>query len=239
MIPDDDTMKLFKQRGFNYCHASRRVLFFFVVVFLCMPFASHAAQHVPAKVYVVASNQQPAGFSNSPDIATSLNIFQTSLSVLQVTLEAIAIFVTVFIGLGIWNAYTFSKKKKEVDNMISKLSEQIENVKDASAEAWNLTGLSFHARGSNLSTTGEDGSEKYRKALGCYDKALELRPKFVTLLYNRACTYSRLKEKRNALNDLSKAIELDGSLKMKALEDEDNDFENLKTDEDFKNLTDL
>lgn len=233
-----DTTKLFKWLGLNYCHASRRVVFFLIAVFLCIPFVSHAAPHVPTIVEVAANNQQPAGFSNSPSMADFLNIFKTCLTILQVTLSVIALFTAVLIGLGIFKFFDFQKQKRKLDELITDISKRIEKIKDASADALILTGISFHDRGVTLRADTKGASEAYRKALEKYNQAIELKPDVEKKVwYCKACTYSRLEDTRNALDHLSKAIELDKTLKTKARED--TDFDYLKGDNDFKKLTDL
>lgn len=48
--------------------------------------------------------------------------------------------------------------------------------------------------------------ENYRKALDCFNKALELKPDFDKALYNRSLAYAGLKEFHSALNDISSLL---------------------------------
>ena len=49
----------------------------------------------------------------------------------------------------------------------------------------------------------------YKQAIGDYDKAIELNPKFAKAYDNRAAAYGSLGNYRKAIEDWSKAIELD------------------------------
>ncbi len=63
--------------------------------------------------------------------------------------------------------------------------------------------------------------ERYEEAIACYDKAIAIKPDKYEAWYNKACTYSLMKNKKEMLISLRKAIEL-------------NEENKAKTDEDFK-----
>jgi Flp pilus assembly protein TadD len=75
---------------------------------------------------------------------------------------------------------------------------------------------------------------EYDQALESVNKDILLMPGNVLGYYNRACIYSLKGDKSHALSDLKKAIEINPWFKQNALQDED--FKNLKDDEDFKAL---
>lgn len=75
---------------------------------------------------------------------------------------------------------------------------------------------------------------RHNEALKAFDKAIELKLDFADTWFNRACAYSLKKDKENTLKNLSKAIQLDITYKEKAKKDED--FKNLREDEDFKKI---
>jgi tetratricopeptide (TPR) repeat protein len=71
----------------------------------------------------------------------------------------------------------------------------------------------------------------YEVALIAYEKAIELKPDYADAWFNKACLYALKGDKQNALENLSKAIELD--VKNKEMAKRDEDFKNLWDDEDF------
>ena len=77
--------------------------------------------------------------------------------------------------------------------------------------------------------------KKYKEAIVNYDKAIELQPDYIEALYNRACSYSLMKNKAEMLNSLKKAIEL--YPKFKADAPKDPDFKDYWEDPDFKKIT--
>ncbi len=75
----------------------------------------------------------------------------------------------------------------------------------------------------------------YDEAIKANNKVLKLKPDFAQGWYNRACIYSIKEEKKDALSDLAKAIEIDVAYKNMAKEEVD--FNNLREDEKFQILT--
>ena len=90
------------------------------------------------------------------------------------------------------------------------------------AAAWNN-------RGNALDKLG-----RHEEALEAFDKAIELKPDDAYIWYGKACAYSLIGDKENALKNLSKAIDLDAKYKEEVKSDED--FKNLWDDEDFKRI---
>ncbi|MDD5530217.1 MAG: tetratricopeptide repeat protein [bacterium] len=72
------------------------------------------------------------------------------------------------------------------------------------------------------------------KAMQDYDKAISIDANYADAFYNKGCVYSLKGDKENALKYLSRAIELDGTKKKEAKED--NDFEELWKDGEFKRV---
>ena len=62
------------------------------------------------------------------------------------------------------------------------------------------------------------------------NRALELAPDDPGALYNRACAFSLMGRLKGSLDDLKKAITRDPQYRRTTREDEDNDFENLRSD---------
>lgn len=76
---------------------------------------------------------------------------------------------------------------------------------------------------------------RYEDALKAFEKTIELNPDNAMAWYTKACIiYSLKDDKKNALPNLSKAIELDPKYKEDAKQNED--FRNLWEDEDFKRI---
>lgn len=75
---------------------------------------------------------------------------------------------------------------------------------------------------------------KLNDAEDCFTKAIQEEPEFADGWYNRGCTYALMKNKKAALEDLSKSIEIDFNYKNTALKDED--FKNIWDDTEFKKL---
>jgi tetratricopeptide (TPR) repeat protein len=75
---------------------------------------------------------------------------------------------------------------------------------------------------------------RYEEGLKAFDMAIELKPDFSDAWYNRACIYSIKGHKEDALKNLTKAIELDSTLKKLAKNDED--LEKLWGDQEFIKL---
>ncbi len=89
--------------------------------------------------------------------------------------------------------------------------------------------IAYNNRGAAYDDLGE-----YQKAIKDYDRAIELDPNLAPAYYNRACAYSlkfgsegKEDDKKQAVADLQKAIELDPEYKQMA-----------KTDEDFNPILD-
>jgi tetratricopeptide (TPR) repeat protein len=76
---------------------------------------------------------------------------------------------------------------------------------------------------------------KLNEALTTVNKAIELSPNDANAVYNRACIYSLSGDKKKAISDLKKAIELNPELKKYA--PSDSDLKSLYDDEGFKELT--
>ena len=132
---------------------------------------------------------------------------------------------------------------KKYEEAIECLNKAIEiNPKDAEvcARIWYNKGTAFYALGkqkqllifskNNISFN----REKLEKAILCFNKAIELYPEYREAWYDKACTYSLLEDKENALKPLQQAIKLDKKYKQKAMKDKD--FTSLWSDEDFKRI---
>ena len=63
--------------------------------------------------------------------------------------------------------------------------------------------------------------DRYEQALGAFDETIRLDPADALAHYNRACSYSLLGMRDEALRDLRRAIELDGTLRQTARTDDD------------------
>ena len=90
------------------------------------------------------------------------------------------------------------------------------------AEAWVGKGFALDKLG------------RHKEAVEAYEKALKIKPDDASAWYNKACCYSLMKDKDNAIKNLSRAIELDAKYKEEAKKDED--FKSLWDDEDFKKI---
>jgi tetratricopeptide (TPR) repeat protein len=66
-----------------------------------------------------------------------------------------------------------------------------------------------------------DELKKHEEAIACYDKAIGLDQKDASAYFNKSCVFSLMKQKKEALKNLAKAIELDESNKEDARTDED------------------
>jgi tetratricopeptide (TPR) repeat protein len=71
-------------------------------------------------------------------------------------------------------------------------------------------------------------------AIEVLDKSLTIKPNYASAFYNKACSYSLLKQKAPMLENLQKAIEIDPEFKVKALADPD--FANYADDPEYKKL---
>jgi len=76
--------------------------------------------------------------------------------------------------------------------------------------------------------------KRYNEAIKTLDEILEIDSNDFTAYYNKACAYSLLNDKLNAINNLKKAIELNPDFKFLAMDDKD--FDNIRSEEEFKNL---
>jgi tetratricopeptide (TPR) repeat protein len=76
---------------------------------------------------------------------------------------------------------------------------------------------------------------EYNKAIECFDKVIEIKQNDHDVWFNKACTYSLLKNKKEMLIYLEKAIELNETSKDEAKIDED--FKEYWNDPDFVELT--
>ena len=77
--------------------------------------------------------------------------------------------------------------------------------------------------------------KKNIKVISSYNKALAIDSKSTGALYKRACAYALSGNKAKALNDLSKAIEL--NVEMKDGAKKEKGFKSLWSDPDFKKIT--
>ena len=75
---------------------------------------------------------------------------------------------------------------------------------------------------------------RYDEAIIAYEKSLALRPEDPTTLFNLACCYSLMEDKKKMLDYLGRAIARDPTIKENARTD--TDLEMFFGDEDFKNL---
>jgi len=89
----------------------------------------------------------------------------------------------------------------------------------------------WYSKGYMLFNLGKykEGVEYFNKAIECYDKAIEISPEDDGAWYGKACVYSLLEDKENALRTLQKAIALDIEYKQVALQGKD--FATLWNDE--------
>ncbi len=72
------------------------------------------------------------------------------------------------------------------------------------------------------------------RAFRPFEKAIELKPDYAHVWFNRACSYAFKGNKENALSNLKKAVELDASLKEEAKKDQYSKA--LQNNKDFKEL---
>ena len=70
-------------------------------------------------------------------------------------------------------------------------------VSAETAEEWNNKGIGFAMSG------------EYEKAIGCFDKVIELDPNSTYAYNNRGNAYENLKQYKRAIDDYNKTIELD------------------------------
>ena len=75
----------------------------------------------------------------------------------------------------------------------------------------------------------------YEEALKCFQEASQIDEKRALYVLNKACTYSLMRNKKNLLLNLKKAIQMDEKCKEEAKNSED--FKDYWEDEDFKRLT--
>jgi len=87
----------------------------------------------------------------------------------------------------------------------------------------------YYEEGNNYFT-----QEKYFKAIEKYRKTTDLDPNFAEAWYNIAYVHALQNKKKEALENLKSAIELDPKYKEDAKKDED--LKNLWEDEEFKRL---
>lgn len=72
---------------------------------------------------------------------------------------------------------------------------------------------------------------RYDDALRVINSALSIDSSYAPVMYNMACVYALVDDKKKALEWLSRAIKLDDNFKKQA--QTENDFEKFFTDEDF------
>jgi tetratricopeptide (TPR) repeat protein len=90
------------------------------------------------------------------------------------------------------------------------------------ADAWSDKGMYL------------DDLGRYEEAIMCHNKAIELNPNDGRYWYNRACTEALKGDTENGLADLKRSIEL--NKRQIELAKQDKDFENIRSDERFKDL---
>ncbi len=78
--------------------------------------------------------------------------------------------------------------------------------------------------------------ERQEEAITSLNRSVELNPEFASAYYNLACFYAQSGEKKDMLENLSKAIELDRYTDYREMADEDGDFDPFRDDEDFTAL---
>ncbi|MCK7511133.1 MAG: tetratricopeptide repeat protein [Desulfobacterales bacterium] len=66
------------------------------------------------------------------------------------------------------------------------------------------------------------------------NKAIELNPNDASTYYNRACSYAMLRNIKNAVEDLDKAISMKPALRNDAMTEKD--FDPIRDHADFKKL---
>lgn len=147
-------------------------------------------------------------------------------------------------------------KLKRFEEALKTFEKSIE-LKPDSAHAWNNKGVSLRRL-----DRFEEALEAYEKAIelnpsyvtawnnkaGIYirlgnldealeacEKALRIKNDYSSAWFNKACIYALKKDKKNALLNLSKAINFNAKLKEEAREDED--FKDYWEDKDFKKIT--
>lgn len=77
--------------------------------------------------------------------------------------------------------------------------------------------------------------ENFSEAIGCYDTILKEKPNNTTTLYFKASSLVRKGELKNGLEILREVVKIDPSMKIKAKRDID--FQNIKTNNEFKKIT--
>ncbi len=70
-------------------------------------------------------------------------------------------------------------------------------VSAETAEEWNNKGIGFAM------------SDEYEKAIGCFDKVIELKPNSTSAYNHRGLAYYYLEQYERAIGDYNKTIELD------------------------------
>ena len=65
----------------------------------------------------------------------------------------------------------------------------------------------------NLALLYKEEYQDYQESINLYTEGIKYNPEFAVLYYNRACCYALLKNEKNALQDLKKALELSPALK--------------------------
>ncbi len=95
-------------------------------------------------------------------------------------------------------------------------------IKPDDEDAWYNLGLALHE------------IKQFTEAIGAFNKAIDLKPYYEQAWYTLACSYSLQDDKKSALSNLEKAIQLDSTCKQDAQEDED--FKPFWNDPDFKRI---
>jgi tetratricopeptide (TPR) repeat protein len=114
----------------------------------------------------------------------------------------------------------------EVKEQLEELSRRLERVE---AFGGALSAEDHGKRGLNLLYKGE-----YDLAVQALTEAVQMKADYYAAFYDRACAYSVLGKREEALSDLKRAIDLADFLKAEAQKDED--FKSLRDDPEFRKL---
>ena len=112
-------------------------------------------------------------------------------------------------------------EKKDYDEAI-KCCKKAVKIKPDKHEAWHNMGIAYAKK------------KDYDEAIKCYKKAVKIKPDYYSAWFNLACTYSLKRDTTQAIKHLKKAIELNPKYKEDAKTDKD--FDNIRSNEEFKKL---
>ncbi len=106
-----------------------------------------------------------------------------------------------------------------------KIYDRILDIDVTNAETWNLKGLVHYEQ------------KNYSKALDCVEKAIESDPTYGMAWYNKACFLSLLNQIPEAIEALTRSIEIDVKNARKAVKDKD--FVNVRVEEGFRRIIEV